>query len=532
MPRRKKQRPKPETPVDFTAPGFDPMTLCGNNFPRGPWHFKACFHFASQGSAPHQNQVAEYYAEGKVVVKDLAEALHWFRKSEVQGNLYAIRRIGDFYRDGRGVPRNPDTAFRYYRKASVGNPKQTHRAIYELGRCYEEGIGCVPDMARARDLYQQAVDIGGDQKARARLEELDKPKRTRKQRKAIVSRPAETNPQKSAPKVPRPVERASAKQNAAVDIERDWTPFIGTCGLHAMVEEFLEEDERKWLEDLCNAVNDMFPDKPQLRPDSNNRTVQSYRNTISALVNALNEAACKTPEILELEVALEYVIPADYSDPDGDGIVGLRADAIVFGKDRVAVLEFKTGESTEKLAIHKAEAIGQVNDYLRGLNKWHRHTSPVNLRGCVVMFALDDTNEKARKPMMGFQPARIVSRGNLVAFLNDCFGEHWMPVQEPHKWLHAFKLPNRSPDAIFREIADYAFDHYQAMPELDGDEKAAIRRRIARRLGLRSPIRLRPLVAALTNGKWQLRDAVVQLLENLPQDRLETLYEGWSQSTN
>ncbi len=318
-------------------------------------------------------------------------------------------------------------------------------------------------------------------------------------------------------------------QTARTKEERDWAPFVGMSGLHMTIGDFIGGYETEWLWSLCSTINDMFPDKRPLKPTDNNRTVRSYRDTISALVENLGNLCCSYPDFCNLEVALEYVIPGEFSDP-ARGISGTRADAVVFGKDRVAVLEFKTGHSTEDMERQKAQAIGQVNGYLRGLHKWHRHAHPKNLRACVVMFALNDVYEKAEMPPkigVGFQTARIVSRNNLFEFLRDCFVGHFTPVANPHRWLHSFESMGTPHEDIFLEIADDAANHFEEMPELDGNEKAAIRRRIARRLGLSRTWPLKPLIVALTNGQWELRDAVVQLLEKLPQDQLEVLFEGW-----
>lgn len=562
MPRHKRKKKVVEATVDYRASGFDPNSLLGSGVPKGIWHFKACCHFAYQGSAPHQNQVAEYYVDGTVVKRDLAEALRWFRLSEKQGNLYALRRIGDFYRDGLGVRTDPVKAFHYYSKAAQPpDPRKTHRALYELGRCYEIGIGCAPDMDKARTLYQQARDGGGDQKARARLKELDEIKKTKENAgrprlvfkeehkailkaafkamfKAMLAKKHSTSnvSQQTAVKQPNVSRHVNnhPKHPQKEKIEKDWAPFVGTCGLHMKIDDFLANNETYLLKSICCAINEMFPDKKELKHTDKNRTVQSYRKTISALFKSFKELVDKSPEFGELEVALEYVIPAEYSGPDVGGIVGLRIDAIVFGQYRIAVLEFKTGSSTEEIEKQKKVAIKQVNGYLRGLDKWHEYATPRNLCACIVMFALNDTCEKAKEPPKknhGFRVARIVSPNKLGPTLEECFDGFFDPVRNPHRWLHSFKSMGRPHDAIFNDIADYAFDHHDTMPVLDGYKKAAVRQRIADRLGLHRTAPLNPLIVALTNGRWELRDAVVQLLENLPQDRLKTLFDGWREQS-
>lgn len=312
-------------------------------------------------------------------------------------------------------------------------------------------------------------------------------------------------------------------------MERNWKRFVGVCAYHASVGTLIGEDETKWLKDLCTSVNEMFPEERQLSPEHWSRTVESWRGTFKTLVEDLGYLCYDYPEYWDLEVAFEYVIPT--SDPAEDRVLARRADVVIFGRDRVAVLEFKTGKSRNRIEAKTAKAIEQVNHYLRGLNDWHRYATPDELRGCVVMFAENDLFEDADYPIEGFEPAAIVSKDCLGAFLMDCFQGHCAPVRNPGQWLRAFGTETNLFEEVFGEIVDCAAEHFDEMPELDGKEKADIRRRIARRLHLRNTLPLRALIAALTNGKWQLRDAVVQLLENLPQNRLETLFNGWREQS-
>ena len=78
---------------------------------------------------------------------------------------------------------------------------------------------------------------------------------------------------------------------------------------------------------------------------------------------------------------------------------------------------------------------------------------------------------------------------------------------------------------IAATILLHAAVNYRRMPTLDDDEKAEVRRSIKRKLGLSSTMPLRPLVAKLTSGRWELRDAVVQMLDKLPPDRLKVLFD-------
>jgi hypothetical protein len=97
------------------------------------------------------------YADGKVVPKDDAQALRWYRKAADGGNPLAMVFVGFMYTNGTGVPKDQAEAVQWYqRSASAGDPS----AAYMLGAAYVAG-GSVPrDLLKAAALFRQAAQSG------------------------------------------------------------------------------------------------------------------------------------------------------------------------------------------------------------------------------------------------------------------------------------------------------------------------------------------------------------------------------------
>ena len=313
-----------------------------------------------------------------------------------------------------------------------------------------------------------------------------------------------------------------------MDDKRNWKRYIGACGYHATVGVFIKEDEDDWTARICSFVNEMFPDEEQLDPSEENETVKSYRETFKILQYHLADSACGNLSVFDLEIAFEYVIPT--SDPDKPFVSAKRADAILFGADRSVVFEFKTGQSEQFVEANKYDGVGQVNDYMRGLNNWHRFADGATIRGAVVVSALNNEFASADFPPAGLKASAILSPDRVAEYILASFKVDSRPVDNPAGWLRSFGTTDSPGEAIAREVSDSAAANFRSMRTLDGKEKAEIRKRLARRLGLSSTVPLKPLVAKLTGEDWKLRDAVVQLLESLPQSQLEMLFEEWRDS--
>lgn len=129
---------------------------------------------AERNDAEAQCLLGVFYAEGKGVEQDYAEAVKWFRKAAKdskyrKGISRAKCRLGDCYFLGTGVEQDYNKALTWYRRAArQGN----HIAQRKLGDCYAEGHGVERDLDEAAKWYRLAAEYGDD-KAAAALERLE-----------------------------------------------------------------------------------------------------------------------------------------------------------------------------------------------------------------------------------------------------------------------------------------------------------------------------------------------------------------------
>jgi TPR repeat protein len=80
-----------------------------------------------------------------------------FLQSACGGSVFAMCFCSRFCRDGWGTNQSDDEAFRW---AKLGASNGFPPAYYELGRCYEDGIGVPRDLDEALSLYQVATEQG------------------------------------------------------------------------------------------------------------------------------------------------------------------------------------------------------------------------------------------------------------------------------------------------------------------------------------------------------------------------------------
>jgi len=148
---------------------------------------------ALDGMAPAQVCYGRMLLEGNEVSKSETDALRWFKRAALQGDLDAINMVGrclengwgcdidmslaavryheaadrghdwaqynlgHLYLDGLGVDRDVEKAYRYYMNAA----SQGHaRAMNLVGRCCEEGWGAPQDRLAAADWYRRSAEAG------------------------------------------------------------------------------------------------------------------------------------------------------------------------------------------------------------------------------------------------------------------------------------------------------------------------------------------------------------------------------------
>ena len=97
---------------------------------------------------------ARYGVAGEIV--DFNEAFIWCRKAADHGFEDAIYQTGMDYYNGLGVEQNYEQAVKWWEKASVNNVA----AKYNLGVCYEKGLGTPIDYKKAEECYLISANQG------------------------------------------------------------------------------------------------------------------------------------------------------------------------------------------------------------------------------------------------------------------------------------------------------------------------------------------------------------------------------------
>lgn len=112
---------------------------------------------AKNVKAPVVNNAERFLAEGKKLEDDkqIDQAIEKYKQAADLGNAEAWNALGVVTMQG-GDSKVPE-AFGYFSKAAdVGHP----RGIYNLGLCYQDGVGTASDPSKAVGLFQKASDLG------------------------------------------------------------------------------------------------------------------------------------------------------------------------------------------------------------------------------------------------------------------------------------------------------------------------------------------------------------------------------------
>ncbi len=118
---------------------------------------------AAAGDVKAQTQLGNSYLFGKGVMKDVAQAVLWFKKAAERGDANAECALGSIYSAGlQGVPLDYSEAVRWYRKAAEqGNAS----GQYNLGMMYSTGQGVPQDSRLAMTWFRKSAeqgDMGGE----------------------------------------------------------------------------------------------------------------------------------------------------------------------------------------------------------------------------------------------------------------------------------------------------------------------------------------------------------------------------------
>jgi TPR repeat protein len=108
------------------------------------------------------NYLGYAYRNGRGVIKDLSEAVRWYRKSAEQGSDNGQASLGSMYINGQGVTKDFSEGIRWYRKsAEQGNAESQ----YNLGNIYSNEYfsnvqGVTQDYYEAVKWYRKSADLG------------------------------------------------------------------------------------------------------------------------------------------------------------------------------------------------------------------------------------------------------------------------------------------------------------------------------------------------------------------------------------
>jgi hypothetical protein len=130
---------------------------------------------AKQGNKYGQYNTGRYYQYGYGVGKNICLAIEWYEKSANQGFGKAANMLGEIYEKGyypnisvysfnsddiTSIEPNPEEAFYWYKKGK----NSEDLAKFNLGRCYELGIGTPKSLFMACKLYTDCKDEKAQEK--------------------------------------------------------------------------------------------------------------------------------------------------------------------------------------------------------------------------------------------------------------------------------------------------------------------------------------------------------------------------------
>lgn len=113
---------------------------------------------AEAGDPQGQMHLATMYRDGLGVARNYKEAEKWLSMAADQGSAWALKNLGLIYAHGSdGIPVDQVKAAELFRRAAVQDDAD---AQYDLGWCYESGLGVAEDRQQAIEWYSKAAAKG------------------------------------------------------------------------------------------------------------------------------------------------------------------------------------------------------------------------------------------------------------------------------------------------------------------------------------------------------------------------------------
>jgi TPR repeat protein len=122
---------------------------------------------ANMGYNPSEYMIGEYYKNGYGTEENPELAFQYYMRAYEHGNWEAIEELGNCFLNGYGTEKDDDLMYKFF---SEGAKLEYPNCIKYMGGCYQNGRGVEKDLAKAKECYQRAADMG-DKWAQKRLEE-------------------------------------------------------------------------------------------------------------------------------------------------------------------------------------------------------------------------------------------------------------------------------------------------------------------------------------------------------------------------
>lgn len=104
---------------------------------------------ALSGNPEYQNYLGVQYGNGEIIPQNFGKAFYWLKKSNAQGNTYAIRNLGIYYQEI-----DPKQSFYWLKKSAEGGNVDSQ---YDLGWLYTEGKGTAKNVEEAIFWFKEAA---------------------------------------------------------------------------------------------------------------------------------------------------------------------------------------------------------------------------------------------------------------------------------------------------------------------------------------------------------------------------------------
>lgn len=119
--------------------------------------FKEYMASAKGGNKYAQYIIAQLYANGEGIPRDMREAAFWYGMAADRGHLKSQNNLANMYMDGFGVLQNFNEAARWFQRAAdQGN----YLSMASLAELYQHGYGVDQDYEKAIRLYESSAKAG------------------------------------------------------------------------------------------------------------------------------------------------------------------------------------------------------------------------------------------------------------------------------------------------------------------------------------------------------------------------------------